>query len=43
VVQARDPRAHFYSAFGFVSFPDSSQRLFLLTATAQAALIAAGK
>jgi GNAT superfamily N-acetyltransferase len=44
VVDAKNDRARaFYSAFGFVSFPESPQKLFLLTATAQAALTAAGK
>jgi len=39
VVDAKDERAaEFYRAFGFAPFPDRATRLFLPTATAQAAL-----
>jgi len=44
VVEAKNEHAAaFYRTFGFVTFPDSPRRLFLLTSTARAALAPSGK
>jgi hypothetical protein len=39
VAEAKNERAReFYQSYGFISFPESPRRLFLLTSTAGAAL-----
>ncbi|MCU1278463.1 MAG: GCN5-related N-acetyltransferase [bacterium] len=44
VVAAKDEAAgRFYRSFGFIPFPDTPARLFLLTSTARAALAASTK
>jgi predicted GNAT family N-acyltransferase len=44
VVEAKNAGAvSFYASLGFVPFPDSPQRLFLLSATAQAAILSSRK
>jgi ribosomal protein S18 acetylase RimI-like enzyme len=44
IVDAKNDRAkRFYESLGFTPFPDSPQRLFLLTETARTALLSARK